>query len=1013
MLQLKCISLLLLFTGLELHAQYKNETGAKRCPVTTINYEQGLVSNSINGVITDGQGLTWVSTSNGIQRYNGYTLQLVNPVIGNDTIHINYPVFFLKGKTGSILIGYKKGILEYDAENNSFRKIISIADSDRISYSLMPLKETVEGIWCFEQNKGVVIFHNRNEKFDSTPTVENHNVSGLIDGEEYNISRKLVVINNNFLFVRASINTILQINTVTHQSSIINYPESKILGLECDDQKLFVASYDGISYINIADRILSKKILFKLVPNVAQVSRFSIQLSSDHHLLVSVERQLYEIDISCSCKREIISLTREPLLNSGYIQIVYEDPFQRIWLLTNEDIKRIQNAETPFGYIFYPNQKDRFEKALYYDNENGNLVACTYSGSAELYDSAGNTLWNSPLKDKRIINPLNIEKISKDHYLLITGQDWYDLNSKEKKFTKVNIRNRPDTLNSSYYNNVQRIDDSIILIGTKTDVLRVLVKKDKFEIIAGTISKSAINNRMISCFVYTSDKSLWAATLSGSIIKIDSTGKFINVPIAQKLIRVMVEDDKHRIWAGTDNGIYVYNTAGQLTNHFTRNSGLLSEIIYSLEPADKNRKGFFASTHFGLSYISDEGKIINYTREMGLQENEFNTLASTKSSSGKLFFGGVNGITAFYPSYLSVKRDSSEINITRFMVNDSLYNLFGGAWEKDSIRLPYNRSRLQFDIAASGLLNPNEYVYNYRMRGSETNWQTTNQPTNIRYSLQPGTYTLEINCSPILFSTNTLVKKIAIIIDPPWWETWWAIVSSTLISILIIFGISYYIIRERYRMKLRKLEISQQLVNERERISRELHDNIGSQLSYISSNIDWLVDMPESFNKEDEKKRLSVVNDTAKNLVDDLRETIWAMKKESINLDELADKLKSFLQSQFILHPQVETVIHENIQGKYKFSPTEALNVFRICQEAISNSFRHSQAEKIFLTIQSENDKVYSITIEDNGKGFVRQQQYNGHYGLENMTNRARESGAKLVIDSAPLKGTKISVSKS
>jgi len=191
-----------------------------------------------------------------------------------------------------------------------------------------------------------------------------------------------------------------------------------------------------------------------------------------------------------------------------------------------------------------------------------------------------------------------------------------------------------------------------------------------------------------------------------------------------------------------------------------------------------------------------------------------------------------------------------------------------------------------------------------------------------------------------------------------------------------------------------------------------LHDNIGSQLSYISNNIDWLAETRGSFSKEEETERLSIVNDTAKNLVSDLRETIWAMKKESIMLDELADKLKSFLQSQCILRPQMDVVITENIGKNYSFSPTEALNIFRTCQEAIVNSIKHSQAEKIYFLIKSGVAEDFSFTIEDNGKGFILQKNYKNHYGLENMRHRAADAGANLFITSEPGKGTKVSLIK-
>jgi signal transduction histidine kinase len=298
------------------------------------------------------------------------------------------------------------------------------------------------------------------------------------------------------------------------------------------------------------------------------------------------------------------------------------------------------------------------------------------------------------------------------------------------------------------------------------------------------------------------------------------------------------------------------------------------------------------------------------------------------------------------------------------------------------------------------------------LQGFDRTWQTTTQPTGIRYILEPGTYWLDVNCSPVLFSTRSIQKRIMIVISPPWWKTWWFIIGCVVIGVLVIFAISYFILRQRYIWKLRQLAIDQQLVRERERISRELHDNIGTQLSYISNSIDWLVETPYPFNKEEEKNRLAAVNDTARNLVIDLRETIWAMKKEFILLDELADKLKLYLQTQTSLQPQIETVISEDIRRKYTFSPTEALNIFRICQEAIANSVRHSRAEKISLSIHSGQDSDFSFTIEDNGQGFVRQPRYDGHYGLENMTHRAAESGATLFIETGPGRGTRVTVCK-
>ncbi len=985
---------------------------AKRCPVKTINYEQGLMDNSITGIITDAEGLTWVSTASGIQRYNGYRLQAITPVVSGDTILIDYPVFFEKRPNNALLIGYRTGILQYSIETNTFKKIIErTATHAGDLHSLMPLSETPEGIWCFDETKGVVLYRKAGDSVSQSPSIVNATIANLIRTEEYFITRKLVASNGQYIFIRVAANKIEEINTSTHQSKQIEFPDSLITGLECNEDKLFVASATGIAIMDIPRALVQKRFLFKWITNDPNISRSTVELSSEGHLLVSEEGRLFEFDTAGNCHKEIIALNRDPLLKAGYIQIVYEDPLRRIWLLTNGDIRRIENVETPFAYLIYPNEGSHFVRSLYYDNADKTLLAGTYLGPIELYDSSGNPLWQKPLTDKRITGPEAIEKVWDHTYLIVTvGKGWYLLNTATRLLNPIDPGNSTAILNNSYFSNLQRIDDSTLLFSTRSNVYPCHIRKKTLQTLPGLLPDSAMQGYTITCFLRSETGTLWAATQSGTILRYDPKGALQKISIPENYIRTIVEDGMQHIWVGSESGIFIYDSEGKLLRHLSRQSGLLNDRIYALLPADKTRSSYFASTNFGLSFISAEGAIKNYPRELGLQENEFNTLSCARSVEGRLFFGGINGITAFYPAELSIPKDSSKISIVRFAVNDSTLNSFGGSWKSDTIRLSHNQDHLQFDLAATGLLNPNEFLYKYRLEGFDQSWQTTTQPTGIRYILQPGTYWLDIRCSPVLYSTRSLQKRVMIVINPPWWRTWWFILSSVASAILLIFGISYSIIRQRYRWKLRRLEVDQQLVRQRERISRELHDNIGTQLSYISNSIDWLIETPNAFDREEEKSRLAVVNDTARNLVIDLRETIWAMKKEFILLDEFADKLKLYLQSQALLQPQLETIITENIRKKYNFSPTEALNIFRICQEAIANSVRHSQAERICLSIQSGPDQDFSFTIEDNGKGFVPNVRYHGHYGLENMTHRAAEAGAKVTIESQPGKGTRVTV---
>ena len=225
-------------------------------------------------------------------------------------------------------------------------------------------------------------------------------------------------------------------------------------------------------------------------------------------------------------------------------------------------------------------------------------------------------------------------------------------------------------------------------------------------------------------------------------------------------------------------------------------------------------------------------------------------------------------------------------------------------------------------------------------------------------------------------------------------------------AVIILALIFLYYSRKRHR------EMENKLTNQRDRISLELHDNIGSQLTYISGNIDWLIDSKGSLSSEEELKKLNIVSEASKNMVSELRETIWTIKKESIQLEELADRIKSFLQEQMTLYPEMDVEIKEDIGKDYHLQPDESLNVYRICQEAITNCVKHAQASKIILKIFSDEKINYLLSISDNGKGFDQQLKKEGHYGLGNMRERANTLGAELTVKSQPGNGAEITVVK-
>jgi signal transduction histidine kinase len=208
--------------------------------------------------------------------------------------------------------------------------------------------------------------------------------------------------------------------------------------------------------------------------------------------------------------------------------------------------------------------------------------------------------------------------------------------------------------------------------------------------------------------------------------------------------------------------------------------------------------------------------------------------------------------------------------------------------------------------------------------------------------------------------------------------------------------------------ELRATQSQLRLQQEKERIARDLHDHVGAQLSVIASSLDH-VRMNGQLNGS--ATHLEAIGNHARDAIGSLRETIWAINREHIPLGEFAIQLQQYLNRQRQLLPDGQVSLRTHFTDATQvLSSEQALNLFRIAQEAVGNAMRHARADTIQVTISTDDTNTLQLVVMDDGAGFDVSAEHPGHYGLLNMQLRAERLGSKWDIISETGRGTTLSL---
>lgn len=242
-------------------------------------------------------------------------------------------------------------------------------------------------------------------------------------------------------------------------------------------------------------------------------------------------------------------------------------------------------------------------------------------------------------------------------------------------------------------------------------------------------------------------------------------------------------------------------------------------------------------------------------------------------------------------------------------------------------------------------------------------------------------------------------------------------IAGTAAFILLAAAFLIYFFQKQKRKRIRnEFELESQIKTadlenrhnrEKLRISRELHDNIGSQLTFFINSIDNLIYSIRCGispgNNSGLTGKLENLNYFGRGALDDLRTSIWALKNEDGDSDQLIARIRELIKRINNSTDNIEIKIKNNLQSAVKLTSEQMLNIFRIVQEAVQNAVKYADAGIIEISFSLDRNN-FIFGIKDDGKGFSQNKNQvdvnfsSGKNGLKNMEARCREMKGKFEI---------------
>ncbi|WP_338608636.1 two-component regulator propeller domain-containing protein [Clostridium baratii] len=985
---------------------------------TNITVKDGLSQGSVYAILKDKEGYMWFGTNDGLNRFDGYKYEVIKSSDKDEnTLHPGIIGSIVEDDYGYLWIGTSSGLSRLNKKTLEVERIGADIND--------PKKTSSKHIWdlYIDSNKNLWVgTENGLNKYDfktgefkkyfsekgKTNTLSGNYITSIMEGTD-----------GNMWFGTKDGLSILDVktDTFTRISRRIdkNLPSDNILKLYKDSKNnMWVSTQEkGVIKYDLNNKTVDPLDKVNKLYGSEKYAINSMYEDQSNNVWLGSKGGLIKY---CLDNGDVNSYKNKPydpdsLVNNS-IQSVYRDDDGLIWIGTYSGISILDPKQKFIHYkkdLGSRNSLSSNSMGGIYEDENGILwIGTTNDGLNKFNRKTGEIKhFKFDENNKNSIPSNTIFQVTGDGNGTIWVGTKEGLCKIDDKTDKVKVYKHKEGENSLTNNDVKEVfidKDGYIWIGTRDGLDVFDSKKEEFRNLDYLLLKNNIEETFIRRIFQDSKGNYWIATgWNGGLIKFDKDKKrVINYKsedpgentISNNAIKGINEDKEGNIWVTTSVGIDRLDVNTGKFTVFTEEDGLANNYAYGILIDDSDN--IWVSTNGGLSrYNPKTNRFENFTFVDGLQSNEFNGTSEFKSKSGEMFFGGTNGITAFYPKDISESKSGNhKVTIEDFKVyNNNNISL------SDNVELKHNENTFSFQFFLPDYRRLGDATYEYMLEGFDNKWIFSGERNYVNYTnIEPGKYTFKVR-SRNRDGEISEVTEVKLKIKKAWYRSTLAYIIYILILLSIVYFVLNYVKILNGLVNQRTDQLNKELIEKEEIYNKllkheklrntylvNLSHELRTPLNVILSSeqlIRALNENREGIEKKDLRKYMAIIKKNSKTLLKVINDLIdnskiqsgaYTLKIEETDIvylvEEVALSMKTYIESngiELIIDPEIEEKIIE----------CDKTNIERCVINLISNAVKFTKENgTIFIGIEEhEETDTVDIIVRDNGVGIPKEKQ--------------------------------------